>query len=777
MQTASCRKETPIMRVMTAAVLLAGLTLASDALAQGPAIAFGDHHAVALRDNGDVLVWGTGNQCASVRSLSDATPTLVMRNAKEVAAGARHTLVLTKDGKVYGWGINPQGELGTGNTNDVCQGPVPVPSLDGKGVTHIATGYGFSLAVTSTGDLYCTGDNSMGQCPAARGARSNRVEAFALVPMQELAGHVASVSAGSFHALVLTKDGRVYAFGRGRDGQLGNGRADNGFALVPDLTDVVSIAAGTWHSIAARRDGSVWTWGNDSRSQLCDGATVNRNAPAKIDVPGVVTQVAAGGHTTAMKLADGTVYVCGENQSGALGVGGETIAARPTKVTAPPVKSSVVVFGGAISAISPDGCAVRLAGTNDDAIIGTTGDGSRTFAPRAQLSLCAPAATTPLPDVVNPMPVGGKSGCWTPRVESDESTSQKWAPLREALLTSEGLFKKNTAFLAAPEPVRFRTGLSIGPLNDSGGMMHIKAVPEKKKDGFRIWTGDCDVIPQIDRIGGPIAQVSVFTNVDARVDFIGSGGEPPKLTGHVAGYPEYNGWVVITKDGRLPWIPQTLDDKLTAELAKRERALADYAKSAAPVAAWTSEYEKQVRDCREYRASFSSAQLQMAAVSGDPSGDGKRQLNTRLAQLQAFSPEEQRQIDDLSRESNAAGRQAQVEATTNHNAAEAARLRAHANDLANQVRALRQAHIDSTSPLVADANAQYQLMSLEPGDAAHAISVKRDPAFPDTTTPNRVQVVTVAFFFTTDPRDTTLFAWGQRTKESFDFAALAALLR
>jgi alpha-tubulin suppressor-like RCC1 family protein len=118
-----------------------GLVSVAEARAQGPAIAFGDHHAIALRDNGDVLAWGTGNQCAFVRALSDATPMLVMRNAKEVAASARHTLVLTKDGKVYGWGLNPEGALGTGNTNDVCQGPVPVPSLDGKGVTHIATGY------------------------------------------------------------------------------------------------------------------------------------------------------------------------------------------------------------------------------------------------------------------------------------------------------------------------------------------------------------------------------------------------------------------------------------------------------------------------------------------------------------------------------------------------------------------------------------------------------------------------------------------------------------
>jgi hypothetical protein len=617
----------------------------------------------------------------------------------------------------------------------------------------------------------------MGQCPAARGVRGDRIEAFTPVSMPEIAGRVAAVSAGSFHSLVLTKDGRVYAFGRGRDGQLGNGRADNGFVLVSDLTDVVSIAAGTWHSVAARRDGSVWTWGNDSRSQLCDGATVNRNSPAKIEVPGIVTQVAAGGHTTAVKLDDGTIYVCGENQSGALGVGADLIVSKLAKVAAPPIRSRVLSFGGAVSAISPDGCAVRLAGTNESAIIGTTGEGSRTFAPRAQLSLCAPAASAALPDVVNPMPVGGKSGCWAPRVEANESTNAKWAPLRAAMLTAETLFKNDAAFLAAPEPIRLRSALSAGPLNDTGAMLHIKAVAEKKRDGFRVWTGDCDVIPQIDRIGGSIGQVSVFFNVDARVDFIGPSGEPPKLTGHVGGYPEYNGWVVITKGGRLPWIPETVEDKLAAELSKRQRALDDYRKSGASSASALAEFEKQVHDGKEYRASFSAADLRRPAVWGDVSGEGKRRLSARVAELQAFSPDEQRQIDELSRESRAAERQAQTEAGTNHNAAESARLRTRANDLANQVRALRQAHVDRTAPLVTDANAQYQLTNLRPGDADHAMSVKRDPSFPDTTSPNRIQVIAVGFFFAGDARDTAIVTWGQHTKDAFDFAALAALLQ
>jgi hypothetical protein len=54
--------------------------------------------------------------------------------------------------------------------------------------------------------------------------------------------------------------------------------------------------------------------------------------------------------------------------------------------------------------------------------------------------------------------------------------------------------------------------------------------------------------------------------------------------------------------------------------------------------------------------------------------------------------------------------------------------------------------------------------------------VKRDPAFPDTSAPNRIQVITVKFSFGPKPTGAQL-DWQTKTKETFDFAALAAMLR
>ena len=63
-------------------------------------------------------------------------------------------------------------------------------------------------------------------------------------PFPELDGNVANVVTGGYHTLVLTKDGKLYAFGHGRRGALGSGPTSNGFRAIPEMTDVVSMAGG-----------------------------------------------------------------------------------------------------------------------------------------------------------------------------------------------------------------------------------------------------------------------------------------------------------------------------------------------------------------------------------------------------------------------------------------------------------------------------------------------------------------------------------------------------
>jgi hypothetical protein len=358
------------------------------------------------------------------------------------------------------------------------------------------------------------------------------------------------------------------------------------------------------------------------------------------------------------------------------------------------------------------------------------------------------------------------------------------------MLAVEELLKKNAAFMAAPEPSRYRTSFSASASGAGGARIHVKVAPERKQDGTRLWTGACGVIPQIDRIGGAIAQISIFFNPDVRGQFIGPLGAAPKLTGRLGGYPIYDHWVVMTKDGRLPWIPLTLADKIDAEIATRADKLEEWTREQARarppdvaaaeraaetmrktdpagadkfvatvketlaeferrqrevVPVRTAALEKLVNDAKAYRASFTPEQLQMPAVWGDDSGEGRRRLDARINELRTLPPDEQRQAADFTKQGRAA-----------------------------DARAIRNLHMERASPLMEAATAEYQLTNLRPGPADRAMGIKPDPTFPDPKTPNRIQLITVIFSV---PPHAKQADWDQRIRDAFDFPALAALLK
>jgi hypothetical protein len=96
---------------------------------------------------------------------------------------------------------------------------------------------------------------------------------------------------------------------------------------------------------------------------------------------------------------------------------------------------------------------------------------------------------------------------------------------------------------------------------------------------------------------------------------------------------------------------------------------------------------------------------------------------------------------------------------------------------AADARAARQRHMETAAPAMTAATAEYELTNLRPGDRDRAIGVKPDPSFPDRRDPNRVQLIAILFSQDPNARNTARRAWQQRVKETFDYAALAALLK
>ena len=139
-----------------------------------------------------------------------------------VAAGGRHNLLLTANGRVLASGSDERG-----------QADVPAHL---SGVKAIAAGFSHSLALLGDGNVVAWGNNSRGAAAVPTGLID-----------------VVGISGGGGHSAALKRDGTVVVWG-----SLGTGSA----APPEGLTDVIAIASGWESCYALRRDGTVAAWGD-----------------------------------------------------------------------------------------------------------------------------------------------------------------------------------------------------------------------------------------------------------------------------------------------------------------------------------------------------------------------------------------------------------------------------------------------------------------------------------------------------------------------------------
>lgn len=304
------------------------------------AVAAGADHSLALTSDGRVFAWGYNSQASlgvdpeetpdGYRATPEAVPGLA--DVTAIGAGGWHSLAV-RAGHVFAWGYNNSGQVGTGGMSNVYT-PTEVPGLPAD-VTAVAGGANHSLALTSNGRVYTWGSNSNGQLGTGAGAIGH----FAPTEVTGLpAGtRVTAITAGSYYSLAVMADGRVFAWGSNLNGQLGIGETGGSRSTPVEVTglphDAVAVAAGVGHSLAVMADGRVFAWGLNSYGQLGIGSHDNTDTPVQVTgIPPDVTAVASGyGHSLAL-TADGRVFAWGQNFAGQLGDG--TAEDRDTPVEA-----------------------------------------------------------------------------------------------------------------------------------------------------------------------------------------------------------------------------------------------------------------------------------------------------------------------------------------------------------------------------------------------------------------------------------------------------------
>ncbi|KAJ1206132.1 hypothetical protein NDU88_001541 [Pleurodeles waltl] len=208
------------------------------------------------------------------------------RHIIQVACGDHHCMALSKGGELFTWGENTHGQLGLRSQPLRESTPQLVEHLKGSPLVQITAGSAHSVALSLTGTVYSWGNNTAGQL--GLGHMENQYLPTVVEALWNKS--VEFVTCGDEHTAVLSKDGLVYTFGAGGNGQLGNKYARNEPlpCLVLELREmhVSQIACGRHHTLAyVTSSKTVYFFGVKEQQQRRNGDMLGRYMALPMQLP------------------------------------------------------------------------------------------------------------------------------------------------------------------------------------------------------------------------------------------------------------------------------------------------------------------------------------------------------------------------------------------------------------------------------------------------------------------------------------------------------------
>ncbi|EGC35023.1 hypothetical protein DICPUDRAFT_79261 [Dictyostelium purpureum] len=244
-------------------------------------VSIGFYHSAAVRANGELLTWGVGEegQLGHGDTQNQVEPKVIQSLTSfwitQVQCGEKHTICLTKNGKVYTWGSSEYGQLGLGDTTRYCK-PMPVTALEKYNVLQIASGSTHCAVLTNSKEVLVFGNG------AAMGAASI-ISIPTLVPSLKYL-HIDKLCCGHYSTAAISECGDVYTWGTGQELGHGNNQTESTPKLVEALRNqsIRQISCGGRHTAFLTDSGRIFTSGKDSFGQLGHQAG-DQNKPKKIE--------------------------------------------------------------------------------------------------------------------------------------------------------------------------------------------------------------------------------------------------------------------------------------------------------------------------------------------------------------------------------------------------------------------------------------------------------------------------------------------------------------
>ncbi|DAZ93686.1 TPA: hypothetical protein N0F65_008194, partial [Lagenidium giganteum] len=301
----------------------------------------GGCHSGGLDEHGQLYVWGdNAHEWVHLRCPSGITiMTVIMRCVSKVVAvacGWTHTMAVvatyTGEHAVHAWGNNLYFQTGRSTDNDNNSSKREV--ID-RGLPHalnvasIACGWKHSLLATMDGQAFAWGSGRQGELGLGEGI-TKAPEPRLITGIDR----VGVVHCGWQHTVLQTQDNTVYTCGSNRHGQLGLGaRATSDIKAVSTPTQVFVAAEQAlvtpmlgvgWHFVLGLdSSGVLYTWGKGSHGQLGQGKGESLHRPSAVKAMAdiTITHLACGSEHSMVVTNSGELFTCGWGEHGNLGHG------------------------------------------------------------------------------------------------------------------------------------------------------------------------------------------------------------------------------------------------------------------------------------------------------------------------------------------------------------------------------------------------------------------------------------------------------------------------
>lgn len=216
-------------------------------------------------------------------------------NIVSISAGPAHTCaVATGAGQVWCWGDNYWGTLGDGTETHRNRAVRTIKSTRSllTGMSHVSSGGDFTCATSTTGALWCWGNNLLGQLSTGNLASSYKGAVQGNWSNRTRISGIRELDVGNAHGCAIY-NGLAICWGYNRDGQLGidsntlttypvaAGRED-AMGVFRRLSSITDVSTGAWHTCAVVARTQVWCWGRNGNGQLSDGTTTYRSVAVRV---------------------------------------------------------------------------------------------------------------------------------------------------------------------------------------------------------------------------------------------------------------------------------------------------------------------------------------------------------------------------------------------------------------------------------------------------------------------------------------------------------------